>query len=132
MLDPNPSEKPWLLFKKPVFQEGVNATVRLGNKWHFRAPPESIVEIRETTGDGYLFDAFIVDNLWLKICDIPIDVLQHEHDPNCRTHAGLIAELERVYRKKVSPRDKVTIILFEQCEPDPGEHDDPIEPPRVH
>jgi len=132
MLDPNPDQKPWLLFTNPEFQEGVNATVRLGSKWLNRAPAESIVEVRSTNDSGYLFDAFIVDALWIKICDIPVDVLEHEHDPKCRTHRGLIAELERVYRKKVSPRDYVTVLLFEQCEPDPGEHDDPVEPPRMH
>lgn len=123
--------KPRLLFKNPVFQEGVNATVRLGNKWHFRAPEESIVEVWQTDG-GYLFDAFIVKNLWVRICDIEADILEHEHDPSCRNHRGLIEELERVYKRKVSSREKVTILLFEQCEADPGEHDAPIDPPRIH
>lgn len=131
MLDPRPDQKPWLLFKNPVFQPGVNATVRLGAKWAGLVGPESIVEVHETDG-GHLFDAFIVDVQLTKICDIEEDILAHEHDPKCRNIRGLINELERVYKRKVNPREQVTIILFEQCEPDPGEHDAPIDSPRMH
>lgn len=126
--------KPCLIFSNPVFQKGVNATVRLGDKWFQKVGPEDIVEIyaHDAETRSYLFDAFIVDTFLVKICDIDVDLLEHEHDPRCREPEGLLAELRRVYGNKVTPRDKVTIILFEQCEPDPGEHDAPIEPPRMH
>lgn len=132
MLDPSPEQKPWLLFKKPDFQPGVNVTVRRGNKWLNRAPAESIVEVRQSRSDGtlFLFDAFIIESLWMKICDIPVDVLAQEADAGCRTHEGLLAEMNR--RGKVTPRDYVTVLVFEQCDPDPGEHDDPNEYPKVH
>ena len=103
-----------LLFKNPVFQDGVNATVRLGDKWVGRVVPDQVVELWETGKEPMLGYAVIVDRVHLKICDISEDLLAHEHDPKCRTHQGLIAELERVYRKKVSSRDRVVLILFER------------------
>jgi hypothetical protein len=126
--------KPCLLFSNPVFQAGVNATVRLGEKWASRVHAEDIVEVYAHNAErrSYLFDAFIVDTIVAKICDIDEDLLEHEHDPSCREPQGLLAELRRVYGNTVSPRDKVTIILFEQCDPDPGEHDKPSDLPRMH
>jgi len=123
--------KPRLLFKNPVFESGVNVTVRYGTKWSVQAPPESIVEVWETNG-GYLFDAFIVDTELHRVCDIPEDLLHQEHDPACRTHEGLLAVLRKVYGSKINSRVWVTVVAFEQCEPDPGEHDDPIEAPATH
>lgn len=136
MLDPNPDLKPWLLFKNPVFERGVNATVRLGTKWFRRIGPEQVVAVYQTRTDAnpdYLFDAFVIDVIQTKICDIDEDILLHEHDPSCRNVRGLVEELKRVYpRQNINGRTTVTIILFEQCDPDPGEHDDPIQPPRMH
>jgi hypothetical protein len=137
MLDPRPTDlKPWLLFKNPVFDPGVNVTVRLGTKWFNRIGPEQIVEVRRYNSDGiadYLFDGFIVDVIKSKICDIDEDILAQEHDPGCRTIRGLVEELKRVYPKEqINGRTTVTIIFFEECEPDPGEHDAEIEPPRIN
>lgn len=126
-----------LLFKNAVFNEGVNATVRLGDKWFSSIAPEDIVEVYALGAESrrYLFDAFIVQTYLMRLCDVDEDLLEHEHDPRCREPQGLLEELRRVYGENVSPRHMVTIILFEKCDPDPGEHDDDdptFSSPRLH
>lgn len=130
--------KRWLLFKNPVFHAGENVSVRKGKRWSRMTWPEDILQVRASRpaslgGSEFLFDAFVNDVQAMRICDIPQALLDLEHDPRCRTHDGLLKELQRVYHTdKVNGRTWVSVIRFEHCGPDPGEYDAPIPKPKVH
>lgn len=107
-----------LTFKNPQFRPGLNVTVRLGHKWLGRASDSATVEVWTApigkTAGRYLFDAFIREASSMRVCDIPANLLELEHDPSCRTHKGLIHELARVYRRPISTRAHVTVLVFER------------------
>ncbi|NOY60447.1 MAG: hypothetical protein GXO75_16165 [Calditrichaeota bacterium] len=80
-----------LLFDNPSFKSGLNFTVRLGEKWKSKVSVGDIVEIPKT---GL---AKICKIYCCKIAEIPIEVLENEHDEECRTFDGLLKVLKKVY-----------------------------------
>lgn len=101
-----------LPFRNPTFNSGRNVTVRLGDGWARRLRAGEDVGLwdyntKETR------PAVVLESEATKICDIPVDTLELCHEDACRTHEGLLAFLSRVYKRKVSSRDKVSVIAFE-------------------
>jgi hypothetical protein len=92
-----------LLFDNPVFEMGLNYTVRAGSKWASRLKPGDWVEVGETA-------AVITEALYTSWEFLPQRVFDFEHDPVCRTKEGLKAKLERIYG--VADIDHVTCIGF--------------------
>jgi len=84
-----------LLFSNPTFSEGLNVTVRRGDKWAVLRPHE-FVEIGLVSGESIG---------WVEIISVKIfpfvlitgDELFYEHDPSCRTYEGLLKEMKTVY-----------------------------------
>jgi len=106
-------EKPVLQFKNPVFKEGVNVTVRHGDKWLHAVSVGDTVVIKETDGEA-LGEAMVVGQLYLPARLIPQEVLDLEHDPKCKTHKGLFAVMKEVY-PDFHEHSPCTVLLF--CDP---------------
>jgi hypothetical protein len=100
-----------LLFDRAIFREGVNYTVRLGDKWCKLKVGE---KINLAQGDVVWGVAWVTDVLYSGCSSIPARVIQLEHDPRCRTRLGLEAELERVYGQEIG-RLGVTSVGFVVC-----------------
>ena len=94
---------PELKFSNPVFHAGTNLTVRRGTKWH--REQWATVQIGDTRLTVRLSCmthrfAWLTDH-WVR----------DEHDPACRTVAGLLAEMQRVY-PGFSEQEEVTLVRF--------------------
>jgi hypothetical protein len=101
-----------LLFKVGKFHDGINVTVRDGNKWFGQTGDILIVsqdeegnEIAQATGE-------IIGSLYTNVGDIPDNILKLEHDKDCTSTRGIWRELERVYNKAFGFYDKVTVLFF--------------------
>jgi hypothetical protein len=125
-MTPDPVRKVPMVFRNPIFQEGVNATVRKGTRWANLLGPESIFRV-ESGQREHLFDGFVIESSVKRLCDLQDDETLHHHDPRCRTATGLYRELKKIYGEKINARSEVSIVLFELCDPDPGEPDEPID-----
>lgn len=102
-----------LYFKNPVFNPGVNVTVRLGDKWFGSTGARNIHPVHNTETSQQVGLARIVTVFLSKLGDIPMGILALEHDPSCVTREGILAEMQRVYAPTVGPDDLVTVILFQ-------------------
>lgn len=94
-----------LQFSNPVFNDGINVTVRHGTKW--KDEDRAYVQLGGTHRHGpvILHTRSVEFN---KLTDADV---MHEHDPSCRTVEGLAAELKRVYPTFVET-DVVTLVVF--------------------
>jgi len=117
-------ELPRLQFKNPVFHDGVNVTVRHGDKWLHKVAVGDRVQIAQTDGDD-LGEAMVCGLLYLPARLIPQEVLDLEHDPKCKTHKGLFAVLKEVY-PDFSEHSACTVVLF--CDPESLDHPAPPKP----
>lgn len=91
---------------------GLNVTVRKGEKWLQTTLGEELV-IRETeTGEeisrGRTISAFYVSSL----DEIPEFILQFEHEPACRTRAGLATVLEQTYGEDFAAEGFVVLTFW--------------------
>lgn len=100
-----------LEFDNPTFRDGVNVTVRNGEKWKDRVQIGDIVEL--DTGAAASRCAKIVGILYDNFHNIPAPVHALNHDPACRTVTGIAKELARIYGP--FPNDiigDVTVVFF--------------------
>lgn len=100
-----------LLFSNPVFHDGINVTVRRGYKW--ADAMGEVVDVMNTDGTGEPIMAQILGVLTTKLNTIPESILQHEHDPKCRTLYGIAKEMRNVYGDDVKDDEAVTVLFFE-------------------
>jgi hypothetical protein len=100
-----------LLFSNPVFHDGINVTVRRGYKW--ADAMGEVVDVVDTDGEREPVMAQILGVLTTKLNTIPESILQHEHDPNCRTLYGIAKEMRNVYGDDVKDDEPVTVLFFE-------------------
>lgn len=90
-----------LLFQNPVFEPGINITVRNGRKWQIIRVGETL-HLTETGEIGPITTAFVAGVIPIN-WDLTEDrhILEAwcylEHDPKCRTIMGLTDELTRIY-----------------------------------
>jgi hypothetical protein len=101
-LDPIP---PILEFSNPVFQPGRNTTVRRGRKWH------SVPAARLRLADGSLSPPVSLQTHIKRFDHLCAADIAFEHDPPCRTVAGLLAELRRCY-PGFAEHEEVTLCHF--------------------
>ena len=102
-----------LEFKNPVFNHGLNTTVRRGDKWA-DLRPGSIVELRAVGnygGQTRLWNVEILRVVIVRFADLKAQDIEHEHDPQCRTLNGLYEELTRIY-PGFKRREVVTVLTF--------------------
>lgn len=92
-----------------------NCTVRLGDV-HDKYPESSVVWI--TTGKKLepkrkLFTAFIDRSQVKTMGNLTAADLDHQN-PNIKTREDLIADFERIYQKRITMDDTVTVIYFSE------------------
>jgi hypothetical protein len=96
-------------FLHPVFQPGVNSTVRDGLRPIVIGTP---VELFETGADEPTATGKVVMVFLLEAGAVNESMLIHQHDVETRTVAGLWAAMQRGYDREFAPTDPVTIIFF--------------------
>lgn len=84
-----------MFFKNSVFKRGINITVRRGTHWHNRK--SSKFNILKSTVKRFR--------------DIVDEDVKNEHDPSCRSKAGLLKEMKRVY-PGFTANETVTLVEF--------------------
>jgi len=84
-----------LLFKKPVFHDGLNITVRNGDAWSSLILGEKVV-LRQTDGEIYNTGTVILTHR-TRIDKLPDCWLKFENDPACTTKDGLKETLNQLY-----------------------------------
>jgi len=99
-----------LQFQNPVFNKGVNTTVRNGLKWSGLRPGDT-VEVRRppTPVDDAWFTGTISKVTILKFKDIDNSLLKKEHDPACRNTKGLLKVMKQVYAGFT--KDNVVVVI---------------------
>jgi hypothetical protein len=97
-----------LIFQKLSFLDGLNITIRLGNKWDIFNQSEKRI-LRSLDGDE--ITANILSSFSLSFKMIPANLLKLEHDPDCRNCSGLYHTICRMY-PGFSINDTVTIVFF--------------------
>ena len=82
-------------FGNMTFKEGLNFTVRLGEKWKNQVCIGDFVKLNN--GNAIRIDKIHV----CKLRDVPQNVLDLEHDEKCRTLEGLEKELWVIYSDEI-------------------------------
>ena len=102
-----------LEFVNLAFKDGMNVTVRNGDKWLHRVKPGDRVLLAET-GKAPLWDAQnrVLGVLYGSLDEIPSAVLKFEHDPACRTKKGLARVLDEIYGPAPHNHRMVTVIMW--------------------
>jgi len=95
-----------LEFRTPVFLDGRNLTVRRGAHWH------GVAEARLRLADGGLSPPVALETEVRSFADLTAADLMYEHDAGCRTPAGLLAELQRIY-PGFGAHERVTLVRFQ-------------------
>ena len=99
-----------LKFTNPVFNFGLNVTVRRGDKWLDVCIPETVMVADTKRGD--IGEVLVVGKMFIQLNLIPAPILSLEHDPRCRDREGLLAEMQETY-EGLQPDEKVTVLLFD-------------------
>lgn len=93
-------------FRNPVWKEGLNLTVRYGEKWKTLKIGEKF-----NLTDGY--SAICEELIICRFKDISFDDLEFEHDPKCRTKIGLLNCLYGIYpQMSVTKENSIVTLVF--------------------
>lgn len=98
-------------FLNPTFHYGRNVTIRRGHEWYEKAQKGDEVAIMRTGIDKILAQGKIESLICRRFRDVTIENLLNEHDPECRTPAGLVYAMLRAY-PDFTLDDIVTVIEF--------------------
>ncbi|WP_102107525.1 hypothetical protein [Oceaniglobus roseus] len=96
-------------FVNPTFHEGLNITVRHGDKW---ARTASIGDVLQIEGHAGRITAPITGLLRCLLDEIPEGLLALEHDAEARSRDGLRRILDEIYGPTEDGRRDVTVIFF--------------------
>lgn len=96
-----------LLFSNLVFNDGFNLTVRRGRKWSL----ESKANIQLGKGEGEFLPGVRIQTRVAPFSSLTNNDVFQEHDPECRTISGLLAEMQRVY-EGFDVNELVTLVVF--------------------
>lgn len=100
-----------IFFQNPVFQNGINVTVRYGTKWMEKSEIGDTLTIKETGKKDIIAKGLIINKDAFVANQIKDGLLEFEHDPACRNIDGLLEELKRVYPDFINI-DIVTVLFF--------------------
>lgn len=103
-----------LLFMNPKFHDGINVTVRLGDKWK-NALGEDVI-LKETDSDETYGVGEIVGTYYDSIGEIPDGILKLEHDKDCTNVRGIWRVMEETYDRSFSFYEKVTVLFFKRTD----------------
>lgn len=97
-----------LRFNNFTFKEGVNITVRRGNKWYnYGTGP--VILYDNQTGETEMGFIHTVTNVPFKA--VKHIELQNEHDPQCRTYKKLLKVMQETY-DDFQEGEYVTVVRF--------------------
>jgi len=97
-----------LKFDRATFTgQSFNITVRRGIKWNLCNGED----VRLWNRGGVSFGTVSIETKCMRFCDLTDDDIKYEHDPLCRSVAGLLEEMRRLY-VGFDEREIVTIITF--------------------
>ena len=99
-----------ILFVNPVFHEGLNITVRAGDKWMKVDVGDELI-CKETDTDEVLRRATIIGKAYLPFELIPETWLRFEHDPDCMDYSGLFWVMRELY-PNFTADSPVTVLIF--------------------
>ena len=97
---------PELHFAQPHFHIGRNTSVRRGTRWHGVA--EAWLQLPSTSQARRVR----LRTELRPFCELTEAELACEHDPRCRTPAGLLAVMQQLY-PGFSAAETVTLVHFE-------------------
>ncbi len=99
-----------LLFLNPVLHNGLNVTIRNGDKW-LQAQPGDKLRIVNTKNNRVVGHATAVHAVSLPYTAVPDYWLTFEHDPTCENWKGLKAAMNEAYGEgEWGPN--VTVLFF--------------------
>lgn len=107
MLSVEYNNLPQLLFANPIFNDGINLTVRRGDKW-FGIKEAALWDLKGNTYGRV--NLFTTKQPFTQLYGDP-KFLKDEHDPACRTYDGLLKGMKEVY-EGFDPTEVVTLIWF--------------------
>lgn len=96
-----------LKFKNPVFEFGLNLTVRKGSKWHGKT---GNVRLTDVNG-SFKKRAIITTTMYGNYSDVTDEIVKYEHDPECRTVEGLTKAMKEAY-PDFKETDDITLVFF--------------------
>ncbi len=96
-----------LKFHHPIFLNGLNMTIRRGTKWDGRLG----LIWAETDKGEYIGPAQIRFTQVMKFDEISSHLHKFNHDPDCRTKAGVLNELCGLY-EAFDVKEIVTLVWF--------------------
>lgn len=99
-----------LLFKNPVFNKGLNVTIRNGKKW-LKAQPGDYMRLVNTEDGSIVNHGTVLFTTHMHYKDISKHWLSFEYDPKCKTLQGLKTEMNKVYGEDKWGPD-VTVLFF--------------------
>jgi hypothetical protein len=112
-----------MIFNSSHFRKGINVTFRNGSKWKEVLNPGDTILMLDPAGT-VINNArvFMTELLDIKHWQYQVEYLTaFEHDPDCRTFDGLVAQLDEVYGEK-NWGPKVTAVAFVVDDVDPQNH----------
>ncbi|MBB1472446.1 hypothetical protein H5368_05335 [Luteimonas sp. MC1782] len=96
---------PILEFDNPIFHPGRNTTIRRGDRWH------PVPQVRLRLRDGSLSPPTALETALKTFSDLSQSDIAFEHDPKCRSLAGLLREMQRIY-PGFDPGEDITVCHF--------------------
>lgn len=108
-------ERHALEFQNPQLSAGqANVTVRRGTKWADRVTSGDTVNLMDVSvSPAVLIGTAVIESTVARTLRSMSDAdLALEHDPACRTVAGLLAVLRQVYGEDFSEDETVTVVTF--------------------
>jgi hypothetical protein len=99
-------------FLNPTFVNGLNLTVRLGDKWKKANPGDSLLLVKTGEADGR--PGFVEDVIITRFSTLErySELIKLNHDPECRTVMGLINAMKKSYGEQFSLDAQVALVLF--------------------
>lgn len=96
---------PILEFSTTQFHPGLNTSVRRGRRWH------GVAEARIQLPGERLSPPLLLQTELRHFNTLNDVDLATEHDPDCRTYAGLLIAMQRMYRG-FTAQEVVTLVHF--------------------
>ncbi len=102
-----------IIFSNPIFKpNGIQNTIRMGEKWIHTSNIGD--KIAGECLNGFNVGEFeILGHIKMPLNQIPNNILQLNHDPDCHTTEGITHTLKTCY-PEMSDNDDVTILWFKK------------------
>ena len=102
---------PKFYFQNPSFNQGLNVSVRRGVKWNTEA--QKGVMLVDTANPDKEIGTVDIETRVFRFCDLIDADIAAEHDANCRTVAGLLEVMKKIY-PSFDSRELVTLVYFQK------------------